>query len=859
MGYRPGAGRRRLFPSPKPSTLSPSIESADVHWVECGRVAAAHESGSRRACHPPGPHSRARARGRLRRRGIPALLAHRRARLQQRRDGVRRPRRLDRQRSCDHAVLPDLPRAPTPLPDAALARLPRGRRRRPRTAARVRLRARDDRSRLSDRAHPLRTKDRPPRGALPGVDAIRRARQPAGPARRARDVLRGAHALHGREVQRDAQSVMAARDRRRDGPDGSLEGNEHPDRRRAVRVLRAVAGRRRASTLARRRPGRDAARCRGVSDRDPPRRTFASGAAIPRIPAVPAAEPPVDVLPRVRAACNRLGRRRSCTRGPVASPVAVVVAGDAAPELDRRPDALLPAVSGQGLPVPPADRARVRTPGCANARALAAAARGLAAVAARRRGGGVACPGDVAAAAAVAHRGLHCGHRRTAARTRARALDRGQRARGRRDRDDRALEREHRRVLRPAPRVRAVGGPEPTEAQPGVRPDPEPRPRHPVERRPVPRLGRVHRDAHAVLRKQAAALRAPLPRTRSAHRVDPRAHARGRNGAQADLRRLLGAPLMRFRALLPGLALLAAVAASTASAHSLLPTHRSAQARTPIKHVISILQENHTYDNYFGTYPHGDGLPQGLCVPVNPKRPSGTCVRPFHIGSNGILPRDLDHSSATARLQIDGGRMDGFVHPLDLRNQDGRLALRYRDGRDIPYYWNLADQYVLYDRFFSSAGAGSFLNHVYWVTGSAGSGYDRFPPGGYKNLATIFDRLEAAGVSWKVYVQNYSPHLNFRTLSRFRGNRASQVIWVPLLNMPRFIDNPELSRHIVDLDEYYRDLADGTLPAVSYIAPSGPSEHPPSNLQSGQGSVRSLINALVESAEWPTSAFLVAY
>jgi phospholipase C len=207
---------------------------------------------------------------------------------------------------------------------------------------------------------------------------------------------------------------------------------------------------------------------------------------------------------------------------------------------------------------------------------------------------------------------------------------------------------------------------------------------------------------------------------------------------------------MRFRALLPGLALLAAVAASTASAHSLLPTHRSAQARTPIKHVISILQENHTYDNYFGTYPHGDGLPQGLCVPVNPKRPSGTCVRPFHIGSNGILPRDLDHSSATARLQIDGGRMDGFVHALDLRNQDGRLALGYRDGRDIPYYWNLADQYVLYDRFFSSAGAGSFLNHVYWVTGSAGSGYDRFPPGGYKNLATIFDRLEAAGVSWYI-------------------------------------------------------------------------------------------------------------
>jgi phospholipase C len=307
---------------------------------------------------------------------------------------------------------------------------------------------------------------------------------------------------------------------------------------------------------------------------------------------------------------------------------------------------------------------------------------------------------------------------------------------------------------------------------------------------------------------------------------------------------------MRLRALAL-VALLAAVASPAAAA--------SARARTPIHHVITILQENHTYDNYFGTYPRGDGLPAGLCVPINPKKPHGACVKPFHIGSNGILPRDLDHSAETAKLQLDGGRMDGFVHALDLRNQDGRLALGFRDGRDVPYYWNLADQYVLYDHFFSSAAAGSFLNHVYWVTGSPGGGYDRFPPGGFKHLPTIFDRLEAAGVSWKFYVQNYEPRLNFRTLSKFPGNRASQVIWVPLLNMPRYLDDKRLFSHIVNLDQYYRDLADGTLPAVSYIAPSGPSEHPPSNLQSGQAFVRSLINALVESPDWSSSAFMLAY
>jgi phospholipase C len=85
------------------------------------------------------------------------------------------------------------------------------------------------------------------------------------------------------------------------------------------------------------------------------------------------------------------------------------------------------------------------------------------------------------------------------------------------------------------------------------------------------------------------------------------------------------------------------------------------------------------------------------------------------------------------------------------------------------------------------------------------------------------------------------------------------VVWCPLLNFDRFIDDPELSSHIVDLDEYYADLQNGTLPAVAYIVPSGPSEHPPSNLLSGQKFVRALIQALMQSDAWPQSAFLVTY
>jgi phospholipase C len=286
---------------------------------------------------------------------------------------------------------------------------------------------------------------------------------------------------------------------------------------------------------------------------------------------------------------------------------------------------------------------------------------------------------------------------------------------------------------------------------------------------------------------------------------------------------------------------------------------RSAAPRTPIHHFISLMQENHTFDNYFGTYPGVDGIPPGTCVPIDAHKGNKPCFKPFHIGTNQIAPRDLDHSAATAQLQYDGGRMDGFISALQRRNQDGRLAMGYRNGDDLPFYWNLADQYVLYDRFFSSAKAGSYLNHVYWVSASPGGGVDRVPAEGLGNLPTIFDRLQKAHVSWKFYVQHYNPDLNFRTFEQFPGNRASQVIWVPLLNFARYIDNPAIMRHVVPLSEYYTDLANGTLPEVSYIVPSGPSEHPPSNLASGQAFVRGLINSLMDSSSWRSSAFLLAY
>ncbi len=287
------------------------------------------------------------------------------------------------------------------------------------------------------------------------------------------------------------------------------------------------------------------------------------------------------------------------------------------------------------------------------------------------------------------------------------------------------------------------------------------------------------------------------------------------------------------------------------------PPAGASLTKTPIQHLIVLMQENHTFDNYFGTYPGADGFTADTCVPVNPFEVSKTeCVEPFRIGDLPI--ENLDHSRQTFRLQYNEGRMNGFIHALNIRNQDGRLAVGYYDDQELPFYWNLADEYVLFDRFFSSAAAGSFMNHVYWVTASPGRGRDKATPEGLGDLPTIFDRLEEQGISWKFYIQKYDPNLTYRSLV-VGAPRPPQIEWVPLLSIDRFIDDPQLNRRITDLDEYYEDLRAGELPAVTFVKAIGSSEHPPGSLQAGQRTSRTMLQALMLSDAWDDSAFLITY
>ncbi len=277
------------------------------------------------------------------------------------------------------------------------------------------------------------------------------------------------------------------------------------------------------------------------------------------------------------------------------------------------------------------------------------------------------------------------------------------------------------------------------------------------------------------------------------------------------------------------------------------PARADTATLTPIEHFVYLMQGERSFDNYFGTFPGADGPPPRTCLKLSLTRPGSRCVRPFAL--HGTPAGSLAASQSVLTRQIDNGRMDGFVSAFQRQGRDGAWAMGYYDERDLGFYWALAHQYVLFDRFFASASYGIRLNRSYWVAAA--------PPPGRAGGDTIFDRLQAAGVSWKFYVQAYDPRATFRAGPP--GAPPAQTARVPLLNYARFIDDPALRSHIVDLDEYYQDLQRGTLPAVSYVATSGWSERAARSIPAGQRLVRSMITQLMASSAWSRSAFLWSY
>lgn len=285
---------------------------------------------------------------------------------------------------------------------------------------------------------------------------------------------------------------------------------------------------------------------------------------------------------------------------------------------------------------------------------------------------------------------------------------------------------------------------------------------------------------------------------------------------------------------------------------AIAPTHRPT---TPIQHFVTVLQENHSFDNYFGSFPGADGVPASTCVPIDPTahapRP---CGAPYPLEGKATPRLTFNHEVLVNSLN--GGKLDGFVTAQSSNGITEHGAMGAYDASTLSYYWTLAHRYQLFDHFFSSTDGGTLWNHLAWMSGSKGNLIEEHIPRAGLNTSTIFDQLQAAGVSWKIYVQNYDPSV---TIANTKDLNKIQLSRVPVLAIPRFVNNPALMAHVVPLTDYYHDVTTGHLPAVSYVVPSGSSEHPPSPPRSGQIMTSRLVGALERSTAWSSSALLISY
>ncbi len=274
---------------------------------------------------------------------------------------------------------------------------------------------------------------------------------------------------------------------------------------------------------------------------------------------------------------------------------------------------------------------------------------------------------------------------------------------------------------------------------------------------------------------------------------------------------------------------------------------------THIKHFIVIIQGRHTFDNYFGTFPGAEGFPNGTKIPLNPFKPNESAfVEPFHLeDKEHYKPRDYP---PTYRLSYNNGSMNGFVYAQKDNPGNATYVLGYFDNRDIPYYWKFATEYVLAQRFFSPSIRSDLVNSLYAIGAQPSMRLQEVPQEGLEINRTIFDELESKRVPWKIYVENLGGIYNQSDEDILVLKRN-----IPILAIPRFIDNQPLKSNIVDLSNYFDDILSNRLANVTYVYFTDLNDSPTTNIVPAQELVANLIYALMKSQYWNSSAILLTH
>jgi len=322
-----------------------------------------------------------------------------------------------------------------------------------------------------------------------------------------------------------------------------------------------------------------------------------------------------------------------------------------------------------------------------------------------------------------------------------------------------------------------------------------------------------------------------------------------------------------------------------------------------IKHVVVVMQENRSFDSYFGTYPGAEGIPmQGgrpsVCLPSK----SGSCVRPFvdHADVNYGGP----HDKYAAIADVATGKMNGFVSAVQnardrcvnvhnpncdlLQQNTGKTdVVGYHVRTDIPNYWQDAQNFVLQDHMFEPNASWSLPEHLFQVsewaalcqthdpmqctnanqqpgpTPKDGDPLAAMSPGPTYAWTDLTYLLHKHKVSWGYYVfSGTQPDCaDSAAVACLPVDQDAQTpgIWNPLPYFDTVRKDGEL-KNIQPVDNFFQAARTGTLPSVSWVVPSQQvSEHPPGRVSDGQSYVTQLINTVMNGPDWSSTAIFLAW
>jgi phospholipase C len=316
--------------------------------------------------------------------------------------------------------------------------------------------------------------------------------------------------------------------------------------------------------------------------------------------------------------------------------------------------------------------------------------------------------------------------------------------------------------------------------------------------------------------------------------------------------------------------------------------HPGTDGLSKIDHIVILMMENHSYDNYLGMLTgRGDGFTlgeDGQPTASNPTGTGGETVRAWHLPQTVQYKHVPTQSWAACHKQWDEGRCDGFITSVketvaDLE-ADPKLAMGYWTEADLPFYYGLAKTFPLATRWFSSCLGPTFPNRRFMIAGTANGLIDDLPFGmiDYPAKGTIFDLLTAHKISWKNYHIIAPSRFRWLRLAHAHGFRLLRLLggvvaaFVPAA-VPALLSKLQVTadlyplgllrtiNHVDPMDAFWKAAKTGKLPSVCLVDPDFGfcSEENPQDVQDGEAFAAEVINAVMNGPAWEKTLLIWLY